>query len=506
MSDSITSRQPTVLVVDDDELTREMISKILSGDSYRVVLAENGEQALELFPQTHPDLVLMDAMMPLMDGFEACATLRARGVVDYLPIVMVTALSDGTAMEKAFSAGATDFLTKPLNTKLLRYRVRHYVRAKLAQDELRSVLTERNLLRSLIDNLPDYIFAKDKEGRFTATNIANVRYLGASRPQDVIGKTDYDFYPPHRADAFRQDDQNLIQSGKPMLGVEVPVYDESGHIQHWYAVTKVPYRDALGEVAGIVGLIRDITEAKLAAERTHLANLKLAELNKLKNHFLLTMSHELRTPLNPIIGYADMLLTEVLGPLNNKQRDRLERIARNSRDLLTLIEDVLDLSRIQAGQLQVKQEALSLNNLLAESTPAYAQQAAEKGLTFSANLPPDLPAIQGDANALSKVLDNLLSNAVKFTQAGGVTLSLTQEASALVLCVADTGIGISQEVKSHLFDPFRQGDTSATRQQGGIGLGLALAKQLMGLMGGDVWLESTLGTGTQVYLRLPLAP
>jgi len=381
--------------------------------------------------------------------------------------------------------------------------------------------TEHNLLRTLIDNLPDFIFAKDLEGRFIISNTANTQYLGMNDPEEIIGKTDFDFYSAERAETFRADDRHVINSRQAMKDHEVPVYYPETQSTRWYAITKAPLFDGWQQVAGIVGLIRDITLQKESEVKLVLANQQLSELNNLKSHFLLTISHELRTPLNSIMGYTDMLLQGLLGELNEKQSDRLQRVQRNSRELFDLIEDMLDISRIQTGQMEINLGAVDFAEVLATCLSHVHTPAQQKGLAIKQDIENSLPPILGDRDAIVKILDNLLSNAVKFTQEGFISIGaqpipaeaiqnlpvqvVPDIALWVMLSIQDTGIGISAEVQKHLFDVFRQADGSATREHGGTGLGLAISHKLVELMDGAIWLESAPGFGSTFFVLLPAA-
>jgi signal transduction histidine kinase/CheY-like chemotaxis protein/putative methionine-R-sulfoxide reductase with GAF domain len=247
--------------------------------------------------------------------------------------------------------------------------------------------------------------------------------------------------------------------------------------------------------------------------------------NRLKAEFLAKISHELRTPLNAIIGYTDMLLTDVYGTLNEKQADRVSRVNRSGNNLLALIKDVLDLSRIDAGQLELERVPLSVNKLIQETLVDITPQVEQKGLSLDFIVSPNLPPIQADPFRLRQVLTNLLSNAVKFTDEGYVSITARPVAVAggrspdlpvpsyvkvpdgayLALQVEDSGTGISEDNQRFIFDAFRQVDGSAAKVHEGTGLGLAIASQIMELHDGFIWVESQLGAGSTFTLLLPAA-
>lgn len=241
--------------------------------------------------------------------------------------------------------------------------------------------------------------------------------------------------------------------------------------------------------------------------------LELAEANRLKSQFLATISHELRTPMNSILGFSDTLLTGIYGALNEKQISRLERIHRNGRNLLALIDDLLDLSKIDAGRMEIELLELNLHDEIQTCISSIESQVQAKNLYLRIEIPNNLPKIIADPLRLRQVINNLLGNAVKFTKDGGVTVKIEEyydktddEKTHLMLAtsVIDTGIGIGPNDQPIIFDEFRQADGSTTRQYGGTGLGLAISKRLIELMGGRIWVDSEVGHGSTFTFTLPI--
>jgi len=236
------------------------------------------------------------------------------------------------------------------------------------------------------------------------------------------------------------------------------------------------------------------------------ANEKLQEANRLKTHFLARVSHELRTPLNAIIGYTDMNLAGFYGELNATQRDGLERVKRNSHQLLALINDVLDLSRIEAGRLELQEGVFSPKALVHSVVTTMEPRAQEKGLALDYQVASGLPpALLGDEVRLNQVLLNLVDNAVKFTSQGSIHVAAqTGVAGTWTLEVRDTGRGISEREVAHIFEEFRQGEGIYGQESGGAGLGLAIARRLVEAMGGTISVQSRLGAGSTLTVTLPM--
>ncbi|MBM4141306.1 MAG: response regulator [Nitrospira sp.] len=257
----------------------------------------------------------------------------------------------------------------------------------------------------------------------------------------------------------------------------------------------------------------------LLNERTHLlsllerANRELRELDKLKSTFLANMSHELRTPMNAIIGYTELLIDRVDGSINEEQEKSLKKVVANAKHLLQLINDVLDVSKIEAGKIEIEPKELDLKWLIESVIPTFEHLIKQKGLALTINLTEDLPLIYGDEDKVRQVLINLLSNAVKFTNRGGIIISAQLSERGikpgetpifLELCIEDTGIGIKEEDISKIFDKFTQADISTIRQYEGTGLGLSIARGLVALHKGMIWATSKYGEGSKFCFTLPL--
>jgi len=231
---------------------------------------------------------------------------------------------------------------------------------------------------------------------------------------------------------------------------------------------------------------------------------ELEAASRHKSEFLANMSHELRTPLNAVLGYAELIQDGIYGDVPDKMRDVLERIQQNGRHLLGLINDVLDLSKIEAGQLTLAPVDYSMRELVLDVVSATEALAAEKALALEVDVPADLPRGRGDERRLTQVLLNLVSNAIKFTEAGSVCVRAKVEDGSFVVAVTDTGVGIAPEDRERIFEEFQQVDTSSTRRKGGTGLGLAIARRIVELHGGRIWVESTPGRGSTFAFTLPL--
>jgi signal transduction histidine kinase len=318
-------------------------------------------------------------------------------------------------------------------------------------------------------------------------------------------------------------DYNIAYSGakkiRSWLGVPMLIQDRvvgvitlDKYEENFYTEREVTTVMALARQAAVAVKNSDLYEEAVVA-------------NRLKNEFLANISHELRTPLNAIIGYSELLKNQIFGELNPKQLDRIERVFNSGRHLLTLIDDVLDLSKIEADQMTLTIEPLSIEDVLRQVLASMTPQAEQKGLELQVDIAPTLPLIYGDVHRLRQIVTNVVGNATKFTKAGSITVDArpltvvgghgpenlkiprrlkVEDGKWVLISVQDTGIGIATDKQQIIFDAFRQADGSSIREYGGTGLGLAIVKQLLKLHQGHIWVESELGEGSTFNMLLPV--
>ena len=318
----------------------------------------------------------------------------------------------------------------------------------------------------------------------------------------------------------RQPVENLADKAKRFAEGDTSVYVDI-NTEDEIGILGQTFNYMVGSVSSFSKKLEDEIKRKtdLLYERTRLmdllerANKDLREFDKLKSTFLANMSHELRTPMNAIIGYTDLLIDGVDGPINEEQEKSLNKVATNARHLLQLINDVLDISKIEAGKMKINPKELDLKILIESVTPVFEPQMNAKGITLTVDIPDDVPHIYGDEARLKEVLINLLANAIKFTHQGGITISAKpsergvrpgEEPLFMEICVADTGIGIKEEDIGKIFDKFVQADLTTVRQYEGTGLGLSIARGLISLHKGMIWVTSKFGEGSRFCFTLPL--
>ena len=366
--------------------------------------------------------------------------------------------------------------------------------------------TEHTLLRNLIDNIPDRIYAKGADGRFIIGNEALARRMGLTT-DELAGKSDFDFLPSELAERFRNDERAIIESGIPMINREEPLTKEGDRVTRWNLATKVPLLDKDGNRIGIVGVGREITDRKRAEGELREAKEIAEAATRSKSEFLANMSHEIRTPMNAIVGLSYLALKTGLSP---KQRDYLNKIQSSAHALLVLLNDILDLSKIEAGKLEIEKTPFHLDQVLNNVSNVVTLKVQDKGLEMFFRTAPTVPVeLIGDPLRLGQILINLVGNAVKFTDKGEIVVSTDlvsreHDHVRLRFSVQDTGIGMTPEQRAKLFRPFTQADGSTTRKYGGTGLGLVISKELAERMGGEIGVESTPALGSTFSFTVEL--
>jgi len=404
-----------------------------------------------------------------------------------------------------------------------------------ANDGLRAQIGERSRaeealceseerFRAFVETTHDWIWSIDREGQYTYSNPAVTAMLGYT-PQELIGR--------HFLEFMHEEDRETVEFMFPMIVADkwgwkdlIIRWRHKDGTCRYLERNATPVLDHKGELIGYRGSDRDISERRRAEELLHeeraqlarrveertaeltAANLQLAKTARLKDEFLASMSHELRTPLNAILGMSEVLQEGVYGPLNERQMHSLRSVEESGRHLLSLINDILDLSKIEAGKVQLAFDAVHVESVCLAGLRLIKEAAQRKRLKVVHSAAPQVSTVWADERRLKQILVNLLGNAVKFTPEGGsvgLEVSSLPDGRRLSFAVWDTGIGIAPENFERLFQPFMQLDSCLARQFGGTGLGLALVKRMVEMQGGTITVESQLGRGSRFVFSLPTA-
>lgn len=373
--------------------------------------------------------------------------------------------------------------------------------SKIARDVTADKSRERAglLLAAIVDSSDDAIASKTLEGIVTSWNKAAERIFGYTGAE-IIGKSITLLFPEdrlHEEAMFLQ----RIRRGERVEHFETIRKTKDGRMLD-VSVTLSPIMDASGTIVGVSKIARDITDQKRAQRELERMNERLKEVDRLKSEFLATMSHELRTPLNSIIGFTGIVMQGLAGPLNDEQKKQLGMAYNSARHLLSLISDLLDLSRIESGRMEIYPEDFDPRTVVEDVVKTLSPAVAQKQIQLTSDL--QLPAqMHTDRKMFYQVLLNLANNAVKFTPKGEVKIVGRTSNGSITVAVEDTGIGIKPEQMALLFQAFRQAEGSAARKYEGTGLGLYLSRQLVKLLGGEIRAESEYGKGSRFSFTVP---
>ena len=442
--------------------------------------------------RTHPDSVRRDlsVLMRVLAGEE---------VVDHGSVHLD---SEGKQVHVSLSAR----LLRDLDGTILGVQgTTRDVSARVAREQtLEDLARQGSLLRSVLNGTADRIFHLAPDGTYRGCNEAFAAGVGRTE-SEVIGRRAPEIFDTPRAERAAELDQQAFTTRVPVHSEEWVEMPDGRRI--FFETVRTAYYDEAGQPLGLVGIARDLTAREEAGARMRELVERSETATRMKSAFLANMSHEIRTPMNGVLGMVELLLDT---DLNIEQRRLSELCQTSAESLLTLLNDILDHSKIESGYLELEHVPYDLNKVVSAAVRLMMPKAAEHGNELVLDVRPDVPlAVVGDPGRLRQVITNLVSNATKFTKEGEVVVTVSaageQSGRALVrFAVRDTGIGIAPEAQKTIFDEFTQADSSITRKYGGTGLGLAISRRLAAMMGGALELESTLGVGSTFSFVLPL--
>ncbi len=537
--DDLVDKPINILIVDDEPKNLMVLETILDDPGYRLVRAETADQALLALMAEEFALLILDIRMPGMTGLELAQMIRARKKTALVPIIFLTAYyNEDQHVLDGYAAGAVDYLQKPVNRTVLRSKVevfaelhrgnrilvaeaaaRRHAEEKLRQmndtleqrviEQTNAVRATEAQLRSMIDALPVAVYATDAEGFLTHYNRATVELAGRE--------------PKLGVDRWCATWKLFRSDGTPLPHEECPmaVALKEGRISHgeqiiverpdgeriWVTPYPTPLRDESGNIIGGITMLVDITDAQRAESELSAAKQAAEKANAAKSDFLANMSHEIRTPMNAIFGFTQLLSESIQSPL---EREWIISIKKSGQMLLNVINDVLDLSKIEAGKLKLHTHSTDISNIVDDTIVMFTPQAVEKGIKLTRDI--DLVEVEPlmlDGQRLRQVLTNLVSNAVKYTERGSVDVKLLVAPGKdpslrdISFIVTDTGVGIPPEQVKQIFEPFQQAESPDGKVRQGTGLGLNISLKLINAMQGCIDVESELGRGTTFTVKIP---
>ncbi len=505
------TRGARVLLVDDNADMRSYVGRLLA-QHWRVESVANGVQALDAARRERPDLIVSDVMMPVLDGFGLLRAIRSDAILRSVPFILLSARAGDESRVEGLEAGADDYLQKPFSARELVARVGVHLQLASARAQLERAMAsadlERQRLLQLISDAPVAIaLMRGREHRYEVANVAHAHMVGRS---DLIGKTVAEAFPELGPDApnFTALD-SVYRTGIPFVAeefVSAPI-DKSGTgapEETIYRIVIAPSRDVGGEITGLIVVSVDVTTQVQARRQLEATRNEAERANRAKDEFLAMLGHELRNPLAPIMTALDLMRMQGGHSVGeNRAREVIERQAKH---MTQLVDDLLDVSRITRGKIELKRERLMLADLIAKAVETASPLLEKSNHRLITDVPRDI-TVDGDASRLVQVFSNLLSNAAKYTDARGeIAIAAHSREHNVVVTITDTGRGISAEMLPCVFDLFTQERQNLDRSQGGLGLGLAIVKNLVSLHGGTVSAFSAgVGRGSRFEVTLPMA-
>ncbi len=374
---------------------------------------------------------------------------------------------------------------------------------------LQELHRERETLEALLENMPFYIFFTDMHHRYIRVNSMMARLLRIPRSSDAKGKKNKEFFSKRVARKMEEEDRMILETGKPIVN-KILYFEDEGVDGFWLEKNKIPVKDERGVITMIVGIFKDVTDLMNIENALKRARDSAEEADRLKTSFLANMSHEIRTPMNGILGFANLLRDP---DLSDEEKDLyLKHIDHSSNQLLNIIDDIIDISKIESGQLKISNKPVRINAILDEIYSSFFHRIrgdapGQKKVAFNLKKGNESSSftIVTDDFRLSQIFNNLIGNAIKFTSEGYITFGYTVKSNRHIeFFVSDSGIGIPAKNMNLIFDRFGQLNQAKAYQPSGTGLGLPISKSLLELMGGEMWVESILGEGSTFYFTLPL--
>jgi len=488
-----------IMVIDDEEIMRDGCTRILSKNGWSVVTAENGEAGLAELKKSPKeiDIVLLDLMMPGIGGMEVLEKIQALN--DIPLIIVITGYATVASAVEAMKKGAYDFIAKPFTPDQLRIVVRRAHERRELQKEaeflrserersLRDVATEKSRVNTIINCMGDGILVCDRDSCIALANPAASRMLKIPESTLLGNHASHGNLPPELAKTI---EESLKSEGIVYTSVSQEMIIGESQETFLRAHT-APVRNDLGGIMGSVTVLQDISYLK--------------ELDKMKSEFIAMVAHELRAPIATVEQQLTVILGGLAGKLDEKQEQLMTRARERTRGVLTLIKDLLDLSKIEAGKMVQYKEPLNLADVIHHVVEMMKPDAQQKNIQIDFLPPAAIPTVQADRNSMEGIFTNLISNAIKYTLAGGrVAIRLDDDDGFVKISVADTGIGIQSEDIPRIFDKFYRVKSSETRQIVGTGLGLSIVKSIVDAHMGTISVESTEGKGTTFSILLPKA-
>lgn len=566
---TFTRRPSRILIVEDDPVSRSLLKNIFHNEGYQVEEAADGIKGLEKAIADPPDLICLDIILPGLSGYEVCRSVKQDKSGASIPILMITSLTKREDIVKGLKSGATDYITKPFSPVEVLARVKVNLdhrfavkqllersgRFELACDVLEtttSSLELKQVLYHLVSKTAEFLDCErcsiiSVEGNWGDEGDIPVGRLLVSHDDPNVPELKIDLIKyPEILKSFRTGEVVIVEDV-----LNDPLMEEVKE-----KILDLPFRSVMalplafrGEILGAMllratradtgfseeeiimariiagastnalrnaALYERLTRKNEALERMNeelsIANHELENLSQAKSDFVSMVSHELRTPLTSIIGFSELLAEAHMGELTDEQDEYIRQILRKGKDLLALINDLLDAGRLETGKLAMRYQEVKLENALL-AVRSSTRHVTESLPIINTHIPADLPTFEGDADKITQILTNLVTNALKFSPSGSPVDIIASKirgrresdrGDLIQISVKDRGIGIREEDRQRIFDQFVQVQQGSSRSFQGAGLGLYICRSFVELHGGKIWVESTLGEGSTFHFTIPI--
>jgi signal transduction histidine kinase/DNA-binding response OmpR family regulator len=569
MTMTLSRKPPTILIIEDDPVSSNLLKNIFSNEGYLIREATDGIKGLETALIEPPDLICHDVILPGLSGYEVCRSIRQEAAGANIPILMITSLTKREDIVKGLKSGATDYITKPFSSVEVLARVKVNLDHRFAIKEL---LERSGRFELACDVLETTTSSLDLKQVLFHLVSKTAEFLDGDRCSiiSVEGSWGNDEDIPTGRLLVSHEDPNV-----PELTIDLVKYPEilksfrTGEVVVVEDVlndplmedvkenmTDLPFRSVMalplafrGEILGAMllratraetgfthdeivmariiagastnalrnaALYQRIAKKNEALERMNeelsIANQELENLSLAKSDFVSMVSHELRTPLTSIIGFSELLAEAHIGELSKEQEEYIRQILRKGKDLLSLINDLLDTGRLESGKLALRYREVDLEDVIL-SVRSSTRHVTESLPTINTHIPEDLPSFEGDTPKITQVLTNLVTNALKFSPPGSPVDIIARKipgrresdrGNLIQISVKDRGIGIPEEERQRIFDQFIQVQQGSSRTFQGAGLGLYICKSFVELHGGKIWVDSNVGEGSTFHFTIPI--
>ena len=471
-----------ILVIDDEPRIRDGCQMILNEEGFEVALASDGNEGVQMIQEEHFDIILVDLMMPGLSGLEVLSLVKERH-----PDTVVIVITGYATLEHSISAmkrGAFDFVPKPFTPDQLRAVVAKAIKYNRA---LQDISETNSRLKVMVNRLADGVMTCDIEKRIVLANPAFLHMIGY-HGEPVLGRSVDDV---NIAEQLRiMIDKALVMSAESGTELTEELSWQHGESKKFFSAKCVPFPGRGGSNIGTITVLNDITALK--------------EIEQMKSDFVSMVSHEVRSPMNSLLMQIKVIVDGLAGDVTDKQKEILGRASEKILSLTSMVSELLDLSRIEAGLISSEKVAVDMKKLLEDQVAFHLPGAVERGITLDLELE-ELPSVLANQRSMEEVMTNLITNAIKYSpENSSVRISASPENTYLKIRVEDNGYGIPEEDVERIFDKFIRVKDVNTRAMIGTGLGLAIVKSIVEAHHGSIKVMSTVGGGSTFTVLLPI--